>query len=159
MSLVLPEHGLALPDRQHGLRVDLNAPNGFLIGAAPVEVHPTVVILEHIGIPEVEGAGEGLERLCQRIGAGVEGAGLSPPGGAEHHPSADGAHIRGVVVNGQLRGLLEFPGRQVIGVPEAPGHGCEQIISVIEQQQRGIRRLPRQGVASHKTGAVLIAVF
>ena len=44
----------------------------------------TVVILEHIGIPEVEGAGEGLERLCQRIGAGVEGAGLSPPGGAEH---------------------------------------------------------------------------
>ena len=51
----------------HGFRIHFNAPDRLCIGAAPVEIHPSVIILKQVGIPESKRGVDLLKFPRQRV--------------------------------------------------------------------------------------------
>ena len=105
-ALVADVEGMALNQRQglplglHGVPIQLHAVNGGYVGAAPVEVHPAVIVHKQVGVPEGEGTLDFLIGAVENVFRPVSVAVLLPAGGAEIHPLAHHPHVRGVVVQG-----------------------------------------------------------
>ena len=138
---------LFFPDGLQSLRVQFNTPDRFGVGAAPVKVHPSVIVLKQVGVPERERRGHLNKGLGQRVGRAQNGAVHLPAAGAEVEILPDLAHIRRVVVDEQRRISVELPVEQVGTVPEPRRHGHEQIIPAFEPHQRGVGALPESGGA------------
>ena len=51
---IAPNEFPALPDGTHGFPIQLHSPNGRVIGAAPVEIQPSVLVLEEIRVPKIK---------------------------------------------------------------------------------------------------------
>ena len=166
-ALEADSKGAALYERglfslgKHSFRIQLHAIDGRLVGAAPVEIDPAVVVPEQIGVPEGEGALDPLIGPVQDVLRAPAVAGVLPVGGAEIHPVPQHPHVRRVVVEGQLvRETMAFPMHQIVADPNAQRHGSEDIISPLKLNQRRIRRLPAdlQRTAPAGIGVELIPV-
>ena len=133
---------LLFTDGGHGVRVHLHAVDGRSIGAAPVEVHPAVIIAEQIRVPESKGR----RYFGKRLGQGVSGAqnGTVAPlaAGAEVQEIAHLPHIGGIIVDQQIRVCMEVPVQQVVRIPEACRHGNKEVVFALEGYQRGVCTLP-----------------
>ena len=77
-AVVHPEHDPALGERFHSLRVQFHAPDRRDVGAAPIQVQPSVVIQEKVRIPEGKGTGDLLKGFADRVFGAVEMADLTP---------------------------------------------------------------------------------
>ncbi len=146
LVVVNQRHGLSNP--LHGLRVQLHAPDGGHVATAPVEVQPSVIVQEKVGVPEVEGAGKLFEYAAFRIFCAVEVADFPLAAGAEVHPVPDGPHIRSVIVERHACQRAQLPARHVLADQEASGHAGEEIVFSPEQDHGRIGGLPVQGEAS-----------
>ena len=132
-----------LTDRIHGLGIKLHAPDGRDVGAAPVEIHPPVVVDEQVGIPEGKAAFDLLIRSVQNILRAVPVAVLLPTGGAEIHPIAHDPHIGGVVVQGKFPGQsVVFPMRQIVRHPHAQRHGGKDVIPAMKTDHGRVGGFP-----------------
>ena len=139
---IASEQLAALTARRHRRPVELHAVQRRAVRAAPVEVHPTVVVLEQVRVPERERSLDLLEVVRERVRRSVEGAGASPPRGAHDEVAGDLAYVGRVVGHGQARGRPVVPRDQVRGVPEARGHRREEVVPALEEDDRRIGRLP-----------------
>ena len=137
------EHDLLFPQGLHGLRVQLHAPDGGDVGAAPVEVEAAVVVHEEVRVPEGKASLDLLPVPAQGVLRAVEIAGLIALAGGEIEPVPRRAHVRRVVEHRDRRlQRMIFPVHHVVRDIEAPGHGGEEIIAAFEELQRGVCRLP-----------------
>ena len=96
----LPEDQFLLfADGHHRFGVHLYAPDGSGVGAAPVEIHPAIVILEQVGVPEGKGSADFFKGLVQRVLGAQNRAVLSLAAGAEIQVLPHLPHIGGIVVD------------------------------------------------------------
>ena len=136
------DHGLLFPGGLHGRRIELHAPDGRCVGAAPVEIDAAVVVDEKIGIPEGEAAFDLLIRPVQDILRAPAVAVIVPARSAEVHVPAHHPYVRRVIIEGQtLRQTAVFPVYEVVGDPDAERHGRENVIAALKADHRRIRRL------------------
>ena len=136
------EQGLPFPDGLQGLPVQLHAPDGVGVGAAPEEVQPAVVVQKQIWVPEGEGSGHLLKGLGQGVGAAKNGAGgLAAAGGKVQIP-VNLPHVGGIVIGLEGGVRVELPVYQVLTVPKARRHGDKQIVGTPKQRQSGVGPLP-----------------
>ena len=133
---------LLFTDGGHGVRVHLHAVDGRSIGAAPVEVHPAVIIAEQIRVPESKGRRYFGKRLGQGVSGAQDGTVAPLAAGAEVQEIAHLPHIGGIIVDQQIRVCMEVPVQQVVRIPEACRHGNKEIIFALEGYQRGVCTLP-----------------
>ena len=133
---------LRFPNGGHGVRVQLYAVDGGDVGAAPVEVHPAIVIAEQIRVPEGKGGRHFGKRLSQGVSGAQNGAVASLAAGAEIEVIAHLPHIRCVVVDQQAGVCMEVPVQQILRIPEARRHGNKEIIFALEINQRRVCTLP-----------------
>ena len=87
------------PDGQHRVRIHFHAVQGICVGAAPVEIHPAIFILEQIGIPERKRCRNLLKGSSHRIFCPQNGAVGIPPGCAEVEILTDLPYIRCIVID------------------------------------------------------------
>ena len=137
------EHDLLFPDGQHGLRIQLHAPDGRDVGAAPVKVKSAVLIHKEIRVPDGKGSLDLLPLAAEGIFRAVEIAGLIALAGGEIEVISRRANVRRIVEHRDRRfqGVI-LPVHHVVRDIKAPGHGGEKIIAPLEQLQRGVGRLP-----------------
>ena len=133
---------LLFTDRGHGVRVQFHAVDGGDVGAAPVEVHPAIVIAEQIRVPEGKGGRHFGKRLSQGVSGAQNGAVTSLAAGAEIEVIAHLPHIRRIVVDQQAGVCMEVPVQQVVRIPEARRHGNKEIIFALEINQCRVCALP-----------------
>ena len=129
------------PDGRHGFGVKLHAPDGRGVGAAPVKIHTSVIVTEHIGVPEGERGADFGKRLGQRVSRAQNGAVAPLAAGRKIQVVADLAHIGRVVVNQQIGVSVEIPVQQIVRIPEPCRHRNEQIVFVFEIHQRRVGTL------------------
>ena len=113
-SFIAEDQLLLFTDGGHGVRVHLHAVDGRSIGAAPVEVHPAIIIAEQVRIPESKGRRYFGERLGQGVGGAQNGTVAPLAAGAEVEVLAHLPHIGCVVVDQQIGVCVEVPVQQVL---------------------------------------------
>ena len=138
---------LLFTDGGHGVRVHLHAVDRRSIGAAPVEVHPAIIIAEQVRIPESKGRRYFGKRLGQGVGGAQNGTVAPLAAGAEVEVVAHLPHIRCVVIDEQIGVCVEVPVQQIVRVPEPCRHGNKQVIFALEGYQRGVSALAETGDA------------
>ena len=137
------EHDLLFSDGTHSLGVQLHAPDGRDVGAAPIKVKSAVVIHKEVRVPEGESSLDLLPLAAERVFRAIEIAGLAALAGGEIEVVPRRAHVRRIVEHRDRRvqGVI-LPVHHVVRDIKAPGHGGEEIIAPLEQLQRGVGRLP-----------------
>ena len=133
---------LLFPNGGHGVRVQLYAVDGGDVGAAPVEVHPAIIIAEQVRVPESKGRRYFGKRLGQGVSGAQDGTVAPLAAGAEVEIIAHLPHIRCVVIDEQAGVCVKVPVQQVLRIPEACRHGNKEIIFALEGYQRGVCTLP-----------------
>ena len=142
VGLILTEHGLFLPNGQHGLPVQFDPPDWLHIAAAPVEVHPAVIVPEQVGVPEVKGGADFLEAIRHRIFGAPDSAGRTLVRSTEIKIVPDLPHIRGIAVDVQIPVFMPAPADQIVRAVESGAHADKQVVSVLKIDQGGVRTLP-----------------
>lgn len=148
MAILVPiDEGFAFADGRHGGGIQLGAIDGTVVGTAPVQVHPAVIIRENRRIPEIKGCADLLKLVGQRILRPPDGAGFALAGRAEIQIVADLPCVRSIQVHIQIAVLMPLPAGKIVGIVEACAHAGEQVIGALEEDQRRIGSLPVGGFA------------
>lgn len=90
---VRKDQALLLRNQLHGIGVEFHPINWLMVRAAPIEIQLPVIILEKVGIPELEASGNALEGLRQRIFRAAEIAVLPNGRGTQIEEAIDRADI------------------------------------------------------------------
>ena len=122
--------------------VHFHAADRCLVGTAPIEVQPAILIQEQVGIPEGKSRRDFLESIGSGIFRAVIAADLTV-GRGEVKPVSHRTHIRSIVVDGHLTDEgTKFPVCQILAGEESGSHGGKEKIASLEADQRGIRGFP-----------------
>ena len=132
---------LPLSDGGHRLGFEFLAVDGRGVGAAPVEINTTIVVLEGVRIPEGEGLAERFKLVAHGVLRAVNLAGV-PVRRGKNQPLSYLPHIRGIAEGRELPVFMPVPMEHIVGVVKPAGHGGKEIVATLEINKRGICSLP-----------------
>ena len=131
-----------IPNGTHGVRLQLHAIDWLRVGAAPVQINPSVIILKQIRIPKRNFSPDFLKWLCQGIFRPVERT-VSCGGSADIQVLPDHSHIRRIIIYGYItQEIMPFPADKILAGIKTGRHGGKQIIAPFKKNHGRIGRLP-----------------
>ena len=107
------------PDRKHRFLIKFHTPDRFPVATSPVEIDPSILVFEKIGIPEGEGFTDFFKHIAQRILCPPDRGWLVSCGCTEIQIFAGLSYIRRIAVHIQVSVFMPAPVYKIIGIIKA----------------------------------------